>query len=98
MRHQILVIALLIGCTLFGQNTGKISGTVTDPGKNNESIPLVNVTLKGTTLGTTTDENGFYNISAPAGNYNIEFHSVGYVSINENITITANEETVLNKA
>ena len=41
-----------------------ISGKVTD-GENGESLPGVNVVLKGSTVGTTTDAAGNYKINVP---------------------------------
>ncbi len=53
---------LLIGSTVFGQQI-RISGTVTDEAQG-FSMPGVTVRVQGTTIGTATDANGRYEITA----------------------------------
>ena len=55
-----------------------ISGKVTS--ETNEGIPGVNVLLKGTTTGTTTNGDGVYTLSVPDGNGILVFSFIGYVS------------------
>ena len=52
-----------------------ITGTVTDA---KGPVPGVNVKLKGTTTGTTTDVNGKYKLTVPDGNGTLVFSFVGY--------------------
>ncbi|NJN25869.1 MAG: TonB-dependent receptor [Cyclobacteriaceae bacterium] len=62
-----------------------VTGQVSD-GVNDESLPGVNVVLKGTSIGTITDLNGNFTISVPdGGNAVLVFSSVGYIS--EEITV-----------
>jgi TonB-linked SusC/RagA family outer membrane protein len=65
---------------------GKVTDTLGAP------IPGVNVKLKGTTTGTTTDTDGNYAISAPDGNGSLVFSYLGFntqeVQINGRNTIT----------
>ena len=56
-----------------------ITGTVTD-GEDNEELPGVNVVVKGTTVGTVTDVDGNYSLSAPDDAETLVFSSVGYTS------------------
>ena len=55
-----------------------ISGTVTD--ENGGGLPGVNVLVKNTTIGTVTDIEGNYSISAPDNAETLIFSSVGYLS------------------
>jgi TonB-dependent starch-binding outer membrane protein SusC len=57
-----------------------IRGTVKD--ENGESIPGVNVLLKGTSTGTTTDINGGYSLTIPddAANGTLVFSYIGYTT------------------
>ncbi|MFN8206158.1 MAG: TonB-dependent receptor [Bacteroidales bacterium] len=55
----------------------QIKGTVKDA-STGEVLPGVNVTLQGTTRGTTTDINGFFELSAPKGGV-IEFSFIGFL-------------------
>jgi outer membrane receptor for ferrienterochelin and colicin len=61
-----------------GDNTGKIAGTVRDK-KSNEPLVGVNVAVKGTTLGASTDVNGFYYIlRVPPGTHDLQASIIGY--------------------
>lgn len=46
----------------------------------NTPLPGVNVAVKGTTRGTSTDANGDYRISIPAGQSTLVFSSVGFLT------------------
>jgi TonB-linked SusC/RagA family outer membrane protein len=54
-----------------------IQGTVTDA---RGPLPGVNVKLKGTTTGTSTDVNGKYKLTVPDGNGTLVFSFIGYNS------------------
>lgn len=76
MKKQcILLIAILFTSILHAQVVN-ITGVVTDT--NNESLPGVSITLKGTTSGTVTGLDGRYAIKAKKGNV-LEFSFVGMV-------------------
>jgi TonB-dependent starch-binding outer membrane protein SusC len=53
-----------------------ISGTVSD--ENNQPLPGVNVIVKGTTSGTTTDAKGNYALEVPSENSILVFSFIGY--------------------
>lgn len=55
-----------------------VTGTVTD--ENNQSLPGVNVILKGTGTGTVTDVEGNYSISITNENDILIFSSIGYIT------------------
>ena len=67
-----------------------ISGRVTDSGSG-DPIPGVNVVIKGTTQGTTTDAEGRYSLSAPE-NATLVFSSIGYMSQE----VAVNNRSVIN--
>ncbi|MBL7925357.1 MAG: TonB-dependent receptor [Bacteroidia bacterium] len=57
-----------------------------------EPVIFTTIFLKGTQLGAATDVNGYFSITKiPAGNYKIVVYSMGYDSLEENITVSANE-------
>ena len=68
----------------------QLRGKVTDS-ETNESLPGVNVLVKGTTVGTVTDVEGAYTLSLPANSGTLVFSSVGYttqeVAIDDQSTI-----------
>jgi TonB-dependent starch-binding outer membrane protein SusC len=55
-----------------------VSGKITD--ENGQSMPGVNVILKGTTTGTTADANGEYKLTVPDQNGVLVFSFIGYAS------------------
>lgn len=55
-----------------------VLGTVTD--EQNIPLPGVNILIKGTTTGTTTDGNGHYAISVPDENSILVFSFIGYAA------------------
>jgi TonB-linked SusC/RagA family outer membrane protein len=74
----LLLLALclsLFNTVLFAQGS-TVSGTVTDEAKN--PLPGVNVILKGTTNGTTTDGTGKFSITLPDENAVLIFSFIGY--------------------
>ncbi len=88
----LLVLAFVgIGFSLNAQ----ISGTIVD--ESNVPMPGVNVTIKGTTVGTVTDINGKYSIKASEGDI-LDFSFVGYklqevtVAKENTINISLSEE------
>src|ERR1035437_6186350 len=99
MRKILLFISILSifasDFTLAG-TTGKLTGKATDA-KTNESLPFVNITLSGTSLGAATDIDGNYVIlNIPPGNYNVKAQSVGYQPVViENVSISIDLTTRL---
>lgn len=63
-RFNILVLFLILGLQIFGQNK-KITGTVID--EFGDALPGVSVVLVGTNTGTVTDISGKYSINASNG-------------------------------
>jgi TonB-dependent starch-binding outer membrane protein SusC len=55
-----------------------VSGKITD--ESGQSMPGVNVLLKGTTTGTTSDANGEYTLVVPDQNGVLSFSFIGYLS------------------
>jgi TonB-linked SusC/RagA family outer membrane protein len=77
--------SLQTSVSLVFQVQGKVSS------ETGEGIPGVNVLLKGTTSGTTTNSEGNYSLSIPDGNGTLVFSYIGYtteeVPINNRATI-----------
>ncbi|WP_375436790.1 TonB-dependent receptor [uncultured Hymenobacter sp.] len=71
--------------------TGTIRGQVLAGGK---ALELATVALPGTTLGTSTDAQGRYELRAvPAGMHAVVFSSVGYQLQRQQLTVTAGQAT-----
>lgn len=60
--------------------TGTVAGSVIDGDYNNEPLAFTNILVKGTTIGTTSDFDGKYQLSLDEGTYTIVFSFVGYQS------------------
>src|SRR5687768_13341131 len=69
---------ILFAATVAGVHaqTRKVNGTLTDP-DSGSPMAGVSVVIKGTTIGTATDANGYYEIEAPIGSV-LVFSFVGY--------------------
>ncbi|MGF1670468.1 MAG: carboxypeptidase-like regulatory domain-containing protein [Balneolaceae bacterium] len=91
------LIITLIGVQVMAQNTGTISGTITDR-ETGETLPGVNVIIRGTTFGASTDIDGNYEIrNIRPGEYSVEVSFVGFERlIFTGIRINAGETTELN--
>ncbi|HEY0092412.1 MAG TPA: TonB-dependent receptor, partial [Flavobacterium sp.] len=96
MRTQILFIVLFISLTCFSQNKGSVSGTITEENRLDETLPFVNIILKGTSFSTNSDEFGKFHIDAPAGDYIMQFSLMGYATIENPITIVTGNSLVKN--
>jgi outer membrane receptor protein involved in Fe transport len=77
MKKLILFIIFSSVCIIYAQS-GSLSGNVTDA-KTGETLPGVNIILKGTYYGAATDVNGNYRIGGiSSGNYTVEVSFIGY--------------------
>lgn len=84
-----VIVLLVVTVTTFAQGT--IRGFVYDE-KSGEPVIFTNVFLKGTTMGSATDVNGFYSITkVPVGSYTLMVTSLGYDTAKASITIKGNE-------
>lgn len=68
-----------------------VNGTVTSAGDEG-GLPGVNVVVKGTTTGTTTDAEGKYTIQVPDGNATLVFSFIGYATQE----VPVSSQTVIN--
>lgn len=93
MRKLITLLGiLLMSCGVFAQ-AKTISGTVTNA-KTGESIPGVNILVKGTTNGTLTNAEGKYTLEVSARADVLVFSYVGF----ERKEISIGEKTTINVA
>ena len=84
MFRNVSVLAtflVLVPLLAWGQNTGKLAGTVIDR-STNEPLPGATVVIDGTQIGTSTNSDGEYVvIGVPVGNYSIRASYIGYESL-----------------
>jgi len=76
MKKLLCIILLFTGLTGFKPNSSRhITGKVSDA---NSALPGASVTVVGTKLSATTDNNGLYAIDVPDGNNKLSFTYIGY--------------------
>jgi|WetSurMetagenome_2_1015567.scaffolds.fasta_scaffold00284_18 TonB-linked SusC/RagA family outer membrane protein len=89
----LLVLFVFSGFSALMAQTVTIKGTVTSS-DDGLPIPSVAVTVKGTTIGTLTDNDGKYSINVPANATELTFNFVGMAPVTE----TINGRTTINVA
>ena len=79
-RYLILTLMLVFGLASTAALAQQriVSGTIRDSRGN--SLPGVNIIVKGTSAGTVTDANGKYNLSVPENANTLVFSFIGYAS------------------
>jgi len=97
MRKLLLLFILFVTAISFAQNTGSITGKLTDKEYNNEPLPFANVLIKGTTTGTTSDIDGLYKLEElEVGTYILFFSFVGYETQEIKAEVIASKLTTIN--
>lgn len=99
------MMMLFLGIFLFSSNhtlyaqkesEANIFGHVLDAA-NHEHLPFVNVYIKGTTLGTATNDNGHYILEhLPVGTHTVVVSFMGYKTIEQEVTLKANKSVEMN--
>ena len=98
VRLLLFTLVLTIpAASALAQTTGKISGQVTDAATG-ESLPGVNVSIEGTTQGSVTDAEGFYDIlNVRPGTYDVRASFIGYTPVvREEVRVSAGLTTETN--
>jgi hypothetical protein len=87
---------LLVVPTFLVAQSGKISGRVvgSDTG---EPLPGANVVIVGTSIGASSDVDGFYTIiNVPPGNYTLQSSFIGYARLTvEDVHVNINQTTTI---
>ncbi len=98
MKRFIVVLLLSLISIQFALagNTGKIYGVVTDKNSGG-SLPGVNVFIKETSLGASTDLNGeFIILNIPPGKYDVECSYIGFRTITmQGVAVQSDQTTTL---
>ncbi len=97
MKFKFLVITLFLFFAGFAQDNATIKGVVTDKDMNSETLPFATVTVKGTSITTSTDENGNYSLTVPAGKHTIVFSFLGYLDATATVTVAAGETKTIDQ-
>ncbi|MEO6686671.1 MAG: carboxypeptidase-like regulatory domain-containing protein [Dyadobacter sp.] len=82
----VLAVVMLVSVQAMAQSYA-IKGKVKDD--NGQGVPGVSVLIKGSNIGSVTDAEGTYALNADlkSGNYSLDFSSIGYASVSQNLTL-----------
>ncbi|MHB0755616.1 TonB-dependent receptor [Polaribacter sp. M15] len=97
MKKFLLITFFALSQFLIAQDKGKLTGLLSDKETNNEPLPFANVLIKGTTIGTTTDFDGKYALTVPAGTHTVVFSFLGYKTIQKTFTVKAGQTVTINQ-
>ena len=100
MRKILWVLVILLFCSIAGFAQNKPDEHVTGHVINKiskEYIPFINISLKGTTIGTVTDATGHYFLkNLPSGKFILVVSGVGYKTIEKEIDLTSVKSIEMN--
>jgi len=90
----VLITILLLSINIYAQNT-LLSGTVTD--NNGKPLELINVSVKGSTKGTSTNGKGYFELKLkPDIQYTIVFSSITHQTTEKKVILKLGEHKTLN--
>ncbi|RTE55505.1 SusC/RagA family TonB-linked outer membrane protein [Arenibacter aquaticus] len=95
IKKNILLFFLMAPLMLLAQ--GVVNGKVTDAGLG-DALPGVNVVVKGTTIGTTSDFDGNYELSITDFPVTLVFSSLGYASKELQVTTASTMDVALQES
>lgn len=88
---QLLLLFILYTSVLSAQESFTISGIIKDV-SNGETIFGASVFLKNTTIGTVTNEYGFFSITAPKGTYSLVISYLGFADKSQEIVLDKDQK------
>ncbi|HEX2201645.1 MAG TPA: TonB-dependent receptor [Longimicrobium sp.] len=93
--RALLLSAVLALCPALAQaQTGTLRGTVS--GGDGDAVRAAQVTVSGTRLSATTDDQGAFTLTGvPAGPHRIRASRGGYIASTQDVTIRSGEETLV---
>lgn len=91
----LFLLVFLFTTFLFAQQ-GTLTGTIKDA-EINDALPFASVSVKGLSIGTTSDFDGMYTLQLDAGTYTLIFKFLGYETVEvTDVIIKIDEVTSLN--
>ena len=94
MKKLLILLTLIGSFVVNAQNTGSISGLITDA--NGMPLSGATVSIKSINKGAMTDFDGRYSIDGiNAGTYDVAISYIGYETSNKNVIVNAGQATVL---
>ena len=104
--NKIITLILCLCCTLtvawateeekMNASDANVFGHVLDK-ETGEHLPFITVILKGTTIGTTTDNSGHYFLkNLPEGKFSLEFKYLGYKTVTREVKLEKGKTQEIN--
>ena len=98
-RNLLVLPFVLLGLFALSTSTlaqkGTVAGTITsNEGGSVQPLPFVNVVLKGTTTGATTDLDGKFSFPADPGTHTLQVSFVGYEPAERIVNVVADQRTI----
>jgi len=90
--HKLLILSLLLLCGPLISHSHNLKGIVT--GKDGTPIPYATVFIKELSLGTTTNNDGKFELDLKPGIYTANFRCLGYIPRIETIDLTKNTDDI----
>jgi hypothetical protein len=87
---RLYVLFLLMSTVIFAQEKYSISGTIKDQ-SSGETLFGATVFIENSSIGTTTNEYGFYSITAAEGNYTLIISYLGFEDSSKEITLNSDQ-------
>lgn len=88
MKFNYLAATLLFGAITYAQDGKIIKGHIYDATHEKQPLAYASVMLKNTDFGAETDENGYFEIEVPDGEYQLEASYTGYQTFVMNCSTT----------
>lgn len=95
LAKAVLFLLLNSGLFSFAQQNFTISGTIFEA-SSNETLIGVTIAVPQLRTGVVTNEYGFYSITLPEGEYEIEVSYLGFQNIVQKITLSENQKLNFN--
>lgn len=90
-KNRLLAILFIFFSYLSNAQNFTISGTIKDDANGEKLIGVVVQIAEQKTVGTVSNEYGFYSISLKEGDYNLVYSYLGYKTVVEKISLKKNE-------
>lgn len=87
---KLLILFLMLSSIMGAQNNYSISGTIKDQ-SSGETLFGASVFILDSSIGTTTNEYGFYSITAPEGNYTLVVSYMGFDDVLKEIALNSDQ-------
>jgi len=100
MRHFIIILVFLTSfffipfSDLLGQKLTVVNGKLIDS-SNSDPVPFANVSIKGKTVATFTDEKGFFKLEITNGDHVMVFSCIGYEKLEKPISISGDNKPII---